>query len=243
SSILLSRIPHALQLLDLPPDDEEVLAVFRNAATGWGDNYSSEENDATDEYVSLRDWRAVCAALMDSGGDEDGAEEGSGLEVDVHENTDIIDEDLSSEPEQSIGESSDEYPYTGASARLPKRPRKSTATSVAVPRATRKARSRKTPSVAAQRRSPLSPSTSAGISPRQRRSCLQTFLLFFPGVPEEVAKRSRLGVRELNAAATVLNEKIKTEEMIEMLQAFSASPDKTMSLSDFEKMMIATQLA
>jgi hypothetical protein len=38
-------------------------------------------------------------------------------------------------------------------------------------------------------------------------------LLFFPGVPEEVAKHRRLGVREVNAAATVLNEKIKTEEV------------------------------
>jgi len=32
-------------------------------------------------------------------------------------------------------------------------------------------------------------------------------------VPEEVAKRKRLGVREVNAAATLLNEKIKTEEV------------------------------
>ena len=38
-------------------------------------------------------------------------------------------------------------------------------------------------------------------------------MLFFPGVPEEVAKHRRLGVREVNAAATVLNEKIKTEEV------------------------------
>jgi len=28
-----------------------------------------------------------------------------------------------------------------------------------------------------------------------------------------------------------------------MLEAFSTSPDKTMSLSDFEKMMMATRLA
>ena len=62
-----------------------------------------------------------------------------------------------------------------------------------------------------------------------------------------------------DAAATVLTEKIKAEkvrpqadsraqhddclQIIEMLEAFSTSPDKTMSLSDFEKMMIATRLA
>lgn len=32
-------------------------------------------------------------------------------------------------------------------------------------------------------------------------------------MPEEVAKHRRLGVRELSAAATVLNEKIKAEEV------------------------------
>jgi hypothetical protein len=31
--------------------------------------------------------------------------------------------------------------------------------------------------------------------------------------------------------------------MIEMLEAFSTSPDKTVSLSDFEKMMMTTRLA
>jgi len=31
--------------------------------------------------------------------------------------------------------------------------------------------------------------------------------------------------------------------MIEMLDVFSASPDKTMGLSDFEKMMVAARLA
>ena len=33
--IPLSSILKVLQSLDLPPDDEEVLAVFRNAASGW----------------------------------------------------------------------------------------------------------------------------------------------------------------------------------------------------------------
>ncbi|KAF8480128.1 hypothetical protein DFH94DRAFT_844846 [Russula ochroleuca] len=37
-------------------------------------------------------------------------------------------------------------------------------------------------------------------------------LLFFPGVPEEVAERRRLCVREMNALATLLIEKIKTKE-------------------------------
>lgn len=32
-------------------------------------------------------------------------------------------------------------------------------------------------------------------------------------------------------------------QIIEMLEAFSTSPDKSMSLGDFEKMMIAAKLA
>jgi hypothetical protein len=273
SYIPLSRIPHALQLLDLSPDDEEVLAVFRNAATGWEDDYpssrhkrqrgpstTSKDNEAIEGHVSLRDWRAVCAALMDDGGDDEDDGEGSAID-DNENNRDVTGAYLSSELEESSGGSSDEYRITEASPR--KRSRKSAAATgsdggVGV---TRKARARKTQSAAVRRRSPLSPSASVEITPRQRRECLQAFLLFFPDVPEEVATRGRLGVREVNAAATSLNEKIKTEEVraltlglsvigrmtclqiIEMLEAFSTSPDKTMSLSDFEKMMIATRLA
>ncbi|KAF8480123.1 hypothetical protein DFH94DRAFT_612358, partial [Russula ochroleuca] len=258
SYIPLSRIPYALQLLDLSPDDEQVLAVFRSAASGWedeppsrqtahrrlhGPTAPSEDNDATEGHVGLRDWRAVCAALMDDGGDEDeDGREGSAIDDD-DENLNGTGEDLSSELEESPGESSDEYRITEAKSR--KRSRKSAAAPGGGAGATRKTRTKKgkTPSTAMRRRSPLSPDTSAEVTPRQRRESLQAFLLFFPGVPEEVAKRRRLGVREVNAVATMLNEKIKTEEIIEMLEAFSTSPDKTMSLSDFEKMMAATRLA
>ena len=272
SYIPLSRIPHALQLLDLPPDDEEVLTVFRNAATGWEDDVSSrrtahrrkrdpmitsEDNDVTEGHVSLRDWRAVCAAVMGEDGDEDDVEGSGAINGD-----DATDEDSSPELEESSGGSSDEYRITETRSR--KRSRKSSAAigEGAGAGATRKTRARKTQPATTRRRSPLSPSTSAEITPRQRRECLKAFLLFFPGVPEEEAQRRRLGVREVNAAATLLKEKIKTEEVrpftlglgimtkmtdrsqiIEMLEAFSTSPDKTMSLSDFEKMMMTSRLA
>jgi hypothetical protein len=272
SYIPLSRIPHALQLLDLPPDDEEVLAVFRNAATGWEDDDSrrtahrrkrdptttSEDNDVTEGRVSLRDWRAVCAAVLGEDGDDENDREGSSA-INGDEILDATgDEDSSPEVEESSGGSSDEYRITETRSR--KRSRKSAAATGGGAGATRKTRARKTQSATARRRSPLSPSTSAEITPRQRRECLKAFLLFFPGVPEEEAQRRRLGVREVNEAATVLKEKIKTEEVrpltlglrmmvkmcpqiIEMLEAFSTSPDKTMSLSDFEKLMITTRLA
>lgn len=222
SYIPLSRIPYALQLLDLPPDDKEVLSVFQNAATGWGDDQpssrravrerssmatTSDDNDISEERVSLRDWRAVCNALMDdAGGDEDNME-GNGIDGD--EAPDVAGECPTSKLEESSGGSSDEYRITNTRSR--KGSRKSA--SAAVPGSTRKTRTKKTQSGAARQRSSPSRTTGADITPRQRRECLQTFLLFFPGVPEEVAKRRRLGVREVNAAATVLNEKIKTEEV------------------------------
>ena len=263
SYIPLSRIPHALQLLDLSPDDEDVLAVFRNAATGWEDDHPSSRHrrqrgsavtseDMTEGQVSLRDWRAVCAALMDDDRDDEHGMEGGAID---DENLDVSGEELSSEIEESSGGSSDEYRITETRSR--KRSRKPATATGGGAGATRK-RVGKARSAAI----PQSSSTSEEITPRQRRECLQAFLLFFPGVPEEVVKRRRLGVREVNAAATVLNEKIKSEEVrlltdswarcdseddylqiIEMLDAFSTSPDKSMSLSDFEKMMVATRLS
>ena len=225
SYIPLSRIPHALQLLDLPPDDEEVLAVFRNAATGWEDDDSSrrtarrrkrdltttsEDNDATEELVSLRDWRAVCAAVMGEDGDDEDDREGSSA-INDDEILDATGEDSSPELEESSGGSSDEYRITETKSR--KRSRKSAAATGGDAGATRKTRARKSQSATTRRRSPLSPSTSADITPRQRRECLKAFLLFFPGVPEEEAQHRRLGMREVNVAATVLKEKIKAEEV------------------------------
>ena len=226
SYIPLSRIPHALQLLDLSPDDEDVLAVFRNAATGWGDDHisarstrrgrntvaTSEERDETEECVSLRDWRAVCAALMDDGGGEEGAGDVD-IDDDDDENAGDIDQNSTSSLEESSCESSDEYHDAETVAKSRKRPRKSTSVSTAGQKATRKARQRKTQSTTPRRGDSVSASAAVEITPRQRRECLQAFLLFFPGVPEDVAKLRRLGVRELSAAATVLNEKIKAEEV------------------------------
>ncbi|CAE6434125.1 unnamed protein product [Rhizoctonia solani] len=80
-------VPTALQMLDLPPDDEDVMNVFRNAATGWesrpgasrrresgSDNEVVVDKDAG-LSVSRADWRAVCAVLLSQKDDEDEDEE------------------------------------------------------------------------------------------------------------------------------------------------------------------------
>ena len=67
ASISLSSIPSALQLLDLPPDDSEVLSVFKNAASGWtSDSITSFEGlNPQEKFVSREDWRSVCAVLLE----------------------------------------------------------------------------------------------------------------------------------------------------------------------------------
>lgn len=106
SYVPLSSIPDALQPLGLETDDE-VLAVFRNAATGWG----AWSTDA--QGVCKKDWRAVCAVLLGDQGAEAGEsgkenieiDEGSGSEGDEYEVS-----EPSSEPEE---ESAEEYEDDG----------------------------------------------------------------------------------------------------------------------------------
>lgn len=83
--ITLQAIPSALQHLDLPPDDEEVLAVFANAASGWsssslapdysaGPRYKANLGETSDDsgqdevdgdLVSREDWHSVCSVLLE----------------------------------------------------------------------------------------------------------------------------------------------------------------------------------
>jgi hypothetical protein len=83
--IPLSVLPRLLISLKLPADDD-VLAVFRASATGWGEPGDEDEGrrkrgpagEDEEGGVLLKDFRAVCAALMDP---ED--EDGGGMDVDA----------------------------------------------------------------------------------------------------------------------------------------------------------------
>ena len=108
--IPLRKLPAILSSLNLP-SDEDVLAVFRASASGWTEpnRYASKEEEEENRLMSggveLKDFRAVCAALMgpDEAGsnDEDDAEEedvyqGGGDESDLSE----ITEDEYEDPEE-----------------------------------------------------------------------------------------------------------------------------------------------
>jgi hypothetical protein len=82
--IPLRKLPAILSSLNLPCD-EDVLAVFRASASGWTEpsRYATKEEEEENRMlgggVELKDFRAVCAALMgpddQSGDDDDGASE------------------------------------------------------------------------------------------------------------------------------------------------------------------------
>ncbi|KDQ22219.1 hypothetical protein PLEOSDRAFT_1086936 [Pleurotus ostreatus PC15] len=69
--IPLASIPAALELLDLPPHDRQILAVFRDAAESDdedGDDtagYGANGGSGKEASVSRSQWRAVCAVLLE----------------------------------------------------------------------------------------------------------------------------------------------------------------------------------
>lgn len=106
--IPIRKLPAILSSLNLP-SDEDVLAVFRASASGWTEpnRYASKEEEEENRLMSggveLKDFRAVCAALMGpdeagSNDDEDAEEEdvykGGGDESDLSEITEDEYEDL-----------------------------------------------------------------------------------------------------------------------------------------------------
>ncbi|KAG2152743.1 hypothetical protein DEU56DRAFT_977143 [Suillus clintonianus] len=223
-SISLSSVPAALQLLGLPPDDEEVLSVFRNAASGWGAGLKGSGE------VSRKDWRSVCAALLegeDGGGSDDfglsaaqsdmvalsDQEEDSGPGSDDYRIS--VDGDIS-ELEASDEEYQDDRHPTVPSSRKPRKSYKSSPTDIRL--------------------------DAGQLSAKQKAECREDFARFFPDVPDAELDHHKIMIKDVTRVANLLKEKLKAEEIIAMLEAFSTSPDKSMNLQDFESMMIVTKL-
>lgn len=90
--IPLRKLPQILSSLNLP-SDEDVLGVFRASACGWktlpryATKEEEEENRLLGGGVELKDFRAVCAALMgpdDDDNDRSGASDDDDQEGDVY---------------------------------------------------------------------------------------------------------------------------------------------------------------
>ncbi|KAF9253978.1 hypothetical protein L218DRAFT_938940 [Marasmius fiardii PR-910] len=227
--ISLSNVPNALHLLNLSPDDAQVMGVFRRAAADWdeldGAGDVNPHGEAEEGLVSLTDWRAICGVLLEGA---DIPEEPESLDLEDFEDLNPPDE-----YGNDSGDDSDEYVEDKG---LPQH------------------RLRRTRGTAGNRARQDSDSsflsdddslTTKSLTSKQRQTCLQTFALFFDATAdksfEELSKK-RLRISDLQHVAGLLKEKLKVEEMIEMLETFSTSPDKSMSLEDFEVMMVRAKL-
>ncbi|SJL07531.1 uncharacterized protein ARMOST_10881 [Armillaria ostoyae] len=205
-NIPISSIPSALQLLDLPPDDEQVLTIFRQAASGWDEGASA----STELSVSMDDWRVVCAILLEHHAQEYADSDGDAISRPVSDpGSDYREGDVDME------EASDDDYVEEASSR----------------RRTRESDSDSDSTMPKQ------------LTKRQKQTCLENFALFFPDVTPEDLPRQKIMIADIQRVSKLLNEKLKAEEIIEMLEIFSSAPDKSMTLPDFERMMITAKLA
>lgn len=194
-AIPMSSVPKALRILDLPPDDDEILSVFRNAASGWG---SSSRLDAGGEgLVSKDDWRSVCAVLLEHQAEE--------LEDDEEEEAQdgYMDDPYTSSDSQDLG--SDEE-YQDISLSNSKQKRKG------------KGKQKRTPRNRSQSQSSdasVEPDlTSKKLTSRQKQTCLDTFLLFFQSEsPTPPTAQNRIMIKDIQRVSKILGEKLKADEV------------------------------
>ena len=202
ASISLSSIPSALQLLDLPPDDSEVLSVFKNAASGWtSDSITSFEGlNPQEKFVSREDWRSVCAILLENRRSEIVSDDEPSPKMSKSESWQDVEVDSESyidheSGDDSVESSSDEY------MEHPIRPQKR------VQDQNRQFTSHLT-------LNPTRPSS------RQKETCLKTFALFFPDVPHHELADHKIMIKDLQRVSKLLGEKIKAEEVNIVLLLF-----------------------
>jgi hypothetical protein len=206
--IPLTLIPTALQIIDLPPADEEVLAVFENAARGWG----GAQIPTGEEGVSRKDFRAVCLALLPEEEDlEDGTDGSAGEDEDEELRDSELQQDgeyFEEESSLSIDEDSEEYTGKG----------KARAKAITKPKPIPQGRGKK-------RKRMDSTDTSDGdrpiwMTPRQKAECRKVFALFFPDIPESELGSQRIMIKDIVRVAGLLREKIKAEEVRGLLAIY-----------------------
>lgn len=204
--IPISLIPRALQLLDLPPNDQDVLEVFTNAASGWEGQSVSVSGELGEQAVSRRDWRAVCAVLLPSSSQNE------------HLPTET--DELSHSGLSSLSSlSSDEYDDDSGSEDDYKPTKKTEARNQAAKSGTKSRKSKRTLSSATVDFENSEDGHS--LTARQKRDALSLFALFFPGTPtgpdglpvEETLREKKLTAQDIASAARSIKAKISAEEV------------------------------
>ncbi|KAF8634857.1 hypothetical protein AX17_004105 [Amanita inopinata Kibby_2008] len=215
--IPLRVVPEALRRLNLPSNDQQVLSVFRNAASGW----SSATNNvgcASGGLISREDWRSVCSVLYEHRAEEPASDyDVQNGDFDEEESDEYHDSASHASSEDSVDE------YFGERASLARRHR---------------TRMHHSPSD-----SHSEPSRQGdNLTKRQKDVCMDAFALFFPSTPLNELPNQKIMIKDIQRVANILGEKLKMEEIIEMLEVFSSSPEKIMNLADFSRMMAAAKL-
>lgn len=204
SHIPLTSIPSALRTLDLPPDDDQILSIFRNAASGWTSSSNNVLGKPDEEMVSRDDWRSVCAVLFEHYEEEyaDDSEIGP-MDIDGSDQS-MGSEDRLSTSGSSDGGSDEDYVEgsVALSSRLRTHPRKAKINRTSF--------------------SPTStPSPREKLSPRQQRSCLETFALFFPSISKSGISDQKITIKDIQRVSKLLGEKINANEVSSRAQVMS----------------------
>lgn len=239
-------VSSALRRLDLPEDDEEILTVLKNAASGWKGSSALEDvkinGDGRYELgVSLEDWRSVCSVLledadeeerddvdMDVGGgggfvreDEEEVKGRRGRRRDYGGGGFIPEEHNDAEDayeDEDDGEDSAEGEVSDDDFLPGPRTRRARAARDRSPDSTAT-----TPSKA--RRKPIPKDADATkLSAKQKQAAFDTFALFFPGTGEEELMAKRIMIKDVQRVAGLLKEKIKAEEVRIVPQVLQRPP-------------------
>lgn len=202
TQIALSAVPAALQRLDLPPDDEQILLVLKNAASGWRSSTNRPEEIGEEEgaglYVSRDDWRSVCAVLLEHRAEEYEDSEGTGPGADSDGERDEDEYQGQDEPDAESDEDSDEYMEEGPSTSR---------------RRTRSAKNTRRRSPSSSSTSSVSPRKSKPLTARQKKTCLETYALFFPTVSEEELPDQRITLKDIQRLTKLIGDKLKGDEV------------------------------
>jgi hypothetical protein len=194
----LDLIPSALQHLDIPADDEEVLSVFSNAASGWASGSSEPRTASNSERkcVSRDDWRAVCAVLLENRPpDDQDSDHVNDDEFDVGGTSDEYVDDYD-KPEGIPSPASDDNYYDGERDGPSSR--------------RRKAKSRQVTSFDVL---DVLDMQAHNLTHRQKQTCLDTFALFFPHISASNLENQRIAIKDLQSVAKILNEKLKANDV------------------------------
>ncbi|KAF7430280.1 hypothetical protein PC9H_005984 [Pleurotus ostreatus] len=269
--IPLASIPAALELLDLPPHDRQILAVFRDAAESDDDDdddtagYGANGADGKEASVSRSQWRAVCAVLLE--GSSPSPSPSSPSSHTSPSSAPRQREERNTRPRRSkaayapisahpadadtyeSGDDSEPYVASDNSDHSLQQDKDQYDDDAedgddSDDEYTGHAASPSKPSKSTKSAKKSASKAKANAVP-DSPAALDAFALFFPSTPRDSneLKQKKITLRDLQAAMKSAGEKYKADDLTEMLALFSTSPDKSVSFADFANIMAATGLA